>query len=65
MEIFASSDVPPKEGHAGGHRFTGEGGKPIVGFCLCCGKDFHSMEEVEAHNADDMVAYSVFQLVKD
>lgn len=29
--IFTSSDVPPKEGHAGGHRFTGEDGKPIVG----------------------------------
>ena len=29
---------------------------PIVGFCLWCDKDFYSMEEVEAHNADNMKA---------
>ena len=41
--------------------FRDKDGNPIVGFCLWCDKDFYSMEEVEAHNADDMKACPVHQ----
>jgi hypothetical protein len=34
---------------------------PIVGFCLWRDKDFCSMEEVEAHNADNMKACPVHE----
>lgn len=36
-------------------------GNRIVGFCLWCDKDFYSMEEVEAHNADNMKACPVHE----
>jgi hypothetical protein len=36
-------------------------GNPTVGFCLWCGTDFHSMEEFECHNADEMAACPIFQ----
>ena len=36
-------------------------GNRIVGFCLWCDKDFHSMEEVQAHNADGMKACPVHE----
>jgi len=45
--------------------FTDEDGNRTVGFCLWCNKDFYSMEEVEAHNADDMANCPVFQELKD
>jgi hypothetical protein len=34
-------------------------GNRIVGFCLWCDKDFYSMDEVSAHNADNMKACPV------
>jgi hypothetical protein len=36
-------------------------GNRIVGFCLWCDKDFYSMKEVEAHNADNMKACHVHE----
>ncbi len=45
--------------------FTDEDGNRTVGFCLWCNKDFYSMEEVEAHNADDMANCWAFQELKD
>ena len=39
-------------------------GRPRVGFCLWCNQDFYSMEEVKAHNADDMKACPAFQELK-
>ncbi|HXH51514.1 MAG TPA: hypothetical protein VNM47_19415 [Terriglobia bacterium] len=36
-------------------------GNPCVGFCLWCGRIFYSMQEVTAHNADDMKACPAFQ----
>jgi hypothetical protein len=36
-------------------------GNPIVGFCVWCNRDFYSMEEVEAHNRDNMKACPVHQ----
>lgn len=41
--------------------FRYKDGNPIVGFCLWCNKDFYSMEEVEAHNADNMKGCPVHQ----
>jgi hypothetical protein len=36
-------------------------GNKTIGFCLWCNKDFYSMDEVEAHNANDMTDCEVFQ----
>ena len=41
--------------------FRDMNGNPIFGFCLWCNKDFYSMEEMEAHNADGMKACPVHQ----
>jgi hypothetical protein len=41
--------------------FSGGDGNPCVGFCLWCGRAFHSMHEVAAHNADDMRACPAYQ----
>ncbi len=45
--------------------FTDAEGCHTVGMCLWCGRDFYSMEEVEAHNADDMANCPAFQELKD
>jgi hypothetical protein len=45
--------------------FKDKDGNPIVGFCLWCDQDFYSIEEVAAHNADDMKACSVYQELRD
>ena len=44
--------------------FEDDEGHPIVGFCLWCGENFQSSEEVEAHNSGDMAACSEFQKFK-
>jgi hypothetical protein len=44
--------------------FIDKDGNPTLGFCLWCGQDFYSMEEVEAHNADDMADCSIQQQLK-
>jgi hypothetical protein len=41
--------------------FKDENGNPIIGFCLWCNRDFRSIEEVEAHNANNMAACPIFQ----
>ena len=40
-------------------------GNDIVGFCLWCNCNFYFMDEVEAHNADEMANCPVFQELKD
>jgi hypothetical protein len=45
--------------------FKDEDGNHIVGFCLWCNKDFYSMDEVEAHNANGMAACAVSQELKE
>ena len=40
--------------------FEDEAGNHIVGFCLWCDKNFYSMEEHEAHTADEMAACPAF-----
>lgn len=44
--------------------FRDQDGNPIIGFCLWCNRNYYSMEEVEAHNADDMKLCPVFQSLK-
>ena len=39
-------------------------GNETIGFCLWCNQDFYSMDEVEAHNANDMAACPGFQELK-
>ena len=36
-------------------------GKPIVGFCLWCNRDFYTMEEVWEHNAADSASCEPYQ----
>jgi hypothetical protein len=45
--------------------FRDEDGNPTVGFCLWCNKDFYSIDEVYAHNADGMAACAIAQGRKD
>ena len=45
--------------------FTDAEKNHTVGFCLWCGKDFYSMDEVEQHNANDMAECAEFQRGKD
>lgn len=40
-------------------------GNKTVGFCLWCNMDFYSLEEHEAHVADEMAGCPVFQELKD
>jgi hypothetical protein len=56
---------PPTQGPEESSMFKDEDGNPTVGFCLWCSKDFYSMDEVEAHNADNMAACEVSQALKD
>ena len=44
--------------------FRDADGNRTIGFCLWCNKDFYSMDEVQAHNADDMAACEAFQELK-
>jgi hypothetical protein len=41
--------------------FKDSEGKPTVGFCLWCNRDFYSAKDVEAHNASEMAACPVYQ----
>ena len=65
MDIFCSKDLPHGEEALESTMFIDRDGKPIVGFCLWCDKDFYSMSEVEEHNADNSKACPVFQQFKD
>jgi hypothetical protein len=60
MAILGAS-LPQGEADAESMMFKDTNGKPIVGFCLLCDKDFYSMDDVEAHNANDLAACAVFQ----
>jgi hypothetical protein len=45
--------------------FKEKDGKPIIGFCLWCNRDFYTMEEYEEHTANNLAACAVFQELKD
>jgi hypothetical protein len=49
MGIFGSHDLLPSEGEPESGIFDDQG-KPIVGFCLLCGKNYYSIKEMEAHH---------------
>jgi len=65
MAIFGASYPPQGEIDAESMMFKDTDGKAIVGFCLLCDKDFYSMEDVEAHNANNLSACAVFQGFKN
>ena len=48
----------------GSSMFLDEDGNHIVGFCLWCDMNFYSMEEHEAHTADEMANCPAFQELK-
>lgn len=58
--------VEPRDQDAeGSPMFKDEAGIRIVGFCLWCNKNFYSMDESEAHTANEMADCPVFQELKD
>lgn len=57
--------VPPAAEHERSSMFKDERGNPIVGFCLWCDRDFYTIDEAYAHNADGMAACAVAQELKD
>jgi hypothetical protein len=61
MGELDSSDLPESQVDAESTMFRDDDGNPIVGFCLWCNKDFYSMEEAKAHNADDSKACPMLQ----
>ena len=65
MGILDKSDLPKSQVGAESTIFKDDNGNPIVGFCLLCNKDFYSMEEANAHDADDRKECIVFQELKD
>jgi len=40
-------------------------GNPTIGFCLWCGADFYTLDEHDAHIANDSAACAVYQELKD
>jgi hypothetical protein len=55
---------PPTESERSS-MFSDAEGNHTVGFCLWCGKDFYSRDEVEQHNDNDMAACAEFQRCKN
>ena len=65
MSKSSRSDLPHSEDGTESSMFIARDGNPIVGFCVWCNKDFYSMSEVDAHNADEMKACPVYQQWKE
>lgn len=65
MSQVATSDLAPGQGDAESTMYKDNDDKTTIGFCLWCGKNFYSMEEMEAHNANDSAACVVFQELKE
>jgi hypothetical protein len=61
---FRPSDPLPNGVDAECCMFNDLRGMPIVGFCLWCGIEFYSVEEVDGHNANDGKACHGFQRLK-
>ncbi len=60
-----TSNMPVSEEETAASMFTDSDGNPIVGFCLWCNQEFYTMDEMEAHNPNDMAECPVFQQFKD
>ena len=52
---------PVEESTSGSGMFLDKEGKPIIGFCLWCDKDFYSMDEVKDHNGDNLRTCPTYQ----
>jgi len=65
IAAMGANNSPADEVETGSTMFEDNDGNPTVGFCLWCNMDFYSMEEVEAHNANDMKECLIFQELKD
>jgi hypothetical protein len=52
-------------GQNDGPMFHDDDGNPGIGMCLWCAKVFLNLDEMTAHNANDMAACDVFQQSKD
>jgi hypothetical protein len=65
MRMFVGNDLPCSERPVDRDMLKDSDGKPIVGFCLWCDTNFYSMEEMDAHNANDSAACAVFQELKE
>src|ERR1035441_3862065 len=56
--------MPPTAEHEESSMFHDAEGNKTIGFCLWCNKDFYTMEEHEAHIADEMANCPVYQELK-
>jgi hypothetical protein len=59
-----TSNMPHTSCEEVGPQWHDKDGKPIIGFCLWCPRDFYTYEEVQAHNANDMADCIGFQQYK-
>jgi len=55
----------PPEDAEGSSMFKDAEGNPTIGFCIWCGKDYYTMDDVGVHNADEMANCPMFQELKD
>jgi hypothetical protein len=65
MGIPVSNDLPCDGGATERSMFTDKDGKPIIGFCLWCNKDFYCMNELETHNSTDLAVCKIFRDFKN
>jgi hypothetical protein len=65
MSTLSSGNPSCEDGAPESSMFNDVDGKPIVGFCLWCNKDFYSMNELEARNSNECAACAVLQDFKN
>lgn len=59
-----TSNMPHISDEEAGPQWHDKDGKPIIGFCLWCNRDFYTYEDMQAHNANDMADCIGFQQYK-
>jgi hypothetical protein len=59
-----TSNMPQAPSEEAGHQWHDQDGKPIVGFCLWCDKNYYTYGEFEAHNANDSAECVPYQQYK-
>jgi hypothetical protein len=57
----STSDLPKNEPGTDSNAFTDKEGKPTVGFCLWCNRDFYTDDEVIEHNGNGVNACPEFR----
>jgi hypothetical protein len=65
MSMLSSNELLSDGSAAERRMLNDKDGKPTVGFCLWCNKDFYSMNELEAHNSNESAACAVLQDFKN